>query len=400
MTPGRLKVAAVVSGALFLPACEGEARPRSPISARPRGPRVVSPLIRPILDATAALEVARPSVVVVECLDRRGSVVAQGSGVVVGEDTVVTAWPLISRAFLVRVRGPERTRDAAIVAVLESHGIARLRTRATGSIDVGRDTPPLAGAAVFAVGAARGVELSVAAGMSTGLRETKLPEVERIAFTGEAPSGFTGGALLDSTGTLIGIVASTRAGDSLGLAVPVRHVKDLLALPEGSLPRVTTSPLNRLPPADRRWLVDFMARVATRTQPLTGLGLARVNALLDRLDPLVGQELERVKVELGLGFLDHQRLVWEDAVEARAFARAVRSARRLAKEKELQGLGVLGRREIAQWDAVLLAIAHREPFDVPGARVNATEGYLSQMITHTDQTRRLIETQLWEARGR
>lgn len=337
---------------------------------------------------------------IVECLDRRRNVVAQGSGVVVGDDTIVTAWPLISRAHSVRVSDHERTRNAVVAAVLETQGTARLRVRAEAPIDIGRDTPPLAGATVFAVGAAQGVDLSVAAGMTTGLRETRLPDVQHIAFTGEAPSGFTGGALLDATGALIGIVASTRAGDSLSLAVPVRHVKDLLALPEGSLPKVTSSPLNRLRPEDRRWLVDFMTRVATRTQPLTGLGLARVNALLDRLDPLVGPELDRVKVELGFGFLDHQRLVWEDAVEARAFGRAVKSARRLAKEKDLQELGVLGRREIAQWDAILRAIASREPFDVPGARVNATEGYLSQMLTQTDQTRRLIEAQLWEARAR
>lgn len=325
---------------------------------------------------------------------------AQGSGVVVAEDTVVTAWPLISRAHSVRVSDDERTRDAVIAAVMETHGIARLRVRAPDPIGVGRDTLPLAGAPVFAVGAAQGMDLSVTGGMTTGLRETKSPVVEHIAFTSEAPSGFTGGALLDSTGTLIGIVASTRAGDSLGLAVPVRHVKDLLALPDGTLPKVTASPLNRLPPADRRWLVDFMTRVAIRTQPLSGLGLARVNALLDRLDPLVGPELDRVKVELGFGFLDHQRLVWEDAVEARAFGRAVKSTRRLAKERDLHELGVLGRREVAQWDAILRSVALREPFDVPGARVTATEGYLSQMLTHTDQTRRLIEAQLWEARSR
>ncbi len=399
MPPVRSSIAAAVC-ALLLPACDREPEPRRSPDTRPRGPRVVAPLIRPTLDAAAALDFARPSVVVVESLDRRRNLVAQGSGVVVGDDTIVTAWPLISRAHSVRVSDHERTRNAVIAAVLETQGIARLRVRADAPIDVGRDTPPLAGATVFAVGAAQGMDLTVVGGMTTGLRETKSPGVEHIAFTADAPSGFTGGALLDSTGTLIGIVASTRAGDSLSLAVPVRHVKDLLALPDGTLPKVAASPLNRLPPADRRWLVDFMARVATRTQPLSGLGLARVNALLDRLDPLVGPELDRVKVELGFGFLDHQRLVWEDAVEARAFGRAVKSTRRLAKEKDLQELGVLGRREVAQWDAILRSVALREPFDVPGARVTATEGYLSQMLTHTDQTRRLIETQLWEARSR
>jgi len=400
MPPGRFFIVAALSCALFLPACDREPKAHRPPGERPRGPRVVAPLIRPTLGAAAALDVARSSVVVVECLDRRRNLVAQGSGVVVGDDTIVTAWPLISRAFSVRVRDQERTRDAVIAAVLEAEGIARLRVRADAPIEVGRDTPPLAGATVFAVGAAQGTDLSATAGMTTGLREMKSPGVEHIAFTADAPSGFTGGALLDSTGTLIGIVAATRAGDALSLAVPVRHVKDLLALPDGTLPKVAASPLNRLPPADRRWLVDFMTRVATRTQPLSGLGLARVNALLDRLDPLVGPELDRVKVQLGFGFLDHQRLVWEDAVEARAFGRAVKSTRRRAKEEALLELGVLGRRDVAQWDAILRSVALREPFDVPGARVNATEGYLAQMLTHTDQTRRLIETQLWEARSR
>ena len=399
MPPGRFYIVAALSCALVLPACENDPQPRQSARERPRGPRVVAPLIRPTVDGAAALDVARSSLVVVECLDRRGSMVAQGSGVVVGDDTIVTAWPLISRAFSVRVRDRERSRNAVIAAVLETQGIARLRAQALYPINVGRDTPPLAGATVFAVGAAHGLDLTVVGGMTTGLRETK-SGVEHVAFTAEAPSGFTGGALLDSTGTLIGIVASTRAGDSLSLAVPVRHVKDLLALPDGTLPKVAASPLNRLPLADRRWLVDFMTRVATRSQPLSGLGLARVNALLDRLDPLVGPELDRVKVELGFGLLEHQRLVWEDAVEARAFGRAVKSTRRLAKEKDLQELGVLGRREVAQWDAILRSVALREPFDVPGARVTATEGYLSQMLTHTDQTRRLIETQLWEARSR
>jgi hypothetical protein len=160
------------------------------------------------------------------------------------------------------------------------------------------------------------------------------------------------------------------------------------------------SPLNRLPPADRRWLVEFMARVANRTEPLGGLGLARVNALLDRLDPLVGLELERVKVELGLGLLDHQRLVWEDAVEARAYGRAVKSARRRDKERELGSLGIMVRRDIERFDAILRAIAAREPFDVPGARVNGNETYLSFMLTQTEKTRGLIETRLWEARSR
>jgi hypothetical protein len=143
-----------------------------------------------------------------------------------------------------------------------------------------------------------------------------------------------------------------------------------------------------------------MAGVARGTQPLTGLGLDRVNALLDRLDPLVGGELEWVKVELGLGLLSHQRLFWEDAIEARTFQRFVKSARRAEIEKRLLALRLLSPRDVAEADRMMHAIAAHEPFDLPGARVDATERYLTQMVSQVDRMSRRVETELWEARSR
>jgi S1-C subfamily serine protease len=355
---------------------------------------------RPTLDAAGVLQATRDSVVVVESLDRRRNVVAQGSGVIVANHTVVTAWPLISRAFAIRIRRGDDARPATVDAVASGPGLARLVTEARGSIELGRDAYPSPGRTVYAVGSTQGSEISLTEGIVSAMRDARAGEVEFIETTTSRSAGLTGGGLFDAHGELIGILASTQAGDAHGLALPVRYVKDLLALPAGTLPKVTISPLRRLAVADREWLIAFVAGIVRDGRPLTGLGLDRVNALLDRLDPLVGAELAWVKVELGFGWLAYQRLFWEDAVEALAFRRVVKSERRAEVEKDLLSLGVLKPREVTEADATMRAIAAHEPFDTAHARIDANESWLQQMLTQTDQTRRRLETQLWEARSR
>lgn len=392
----------ILAAGLALSACDAgpQPRPTAP-EVQPRGPRTISPARRPTLDVGELLQAASPSIVIVESLDRRRNVVAQGSGVIVADKTVVTAWPLVSRAHAIRVRHRDESRFATLSAVLETHGLARLRVDAAGpAIGLGRDALPGPGATVHSLGVAQGLEVTAAEGIAAADRGGGAPGDDRIATTASSPAGFTGGGLFDSRGELVGILGSSRAGDTLSLAVPVRYVKDLLALPDGALPKVTSSPLRRLPPADRQWLIGFMAGVADGARPLTGLGLDRVNALLDRLDPLVGAELEWVKVELGLGRLARQRLLWEDAIEARTFGRFVKSARRAEVEKRLLALGILSASDIANADRMMRAIAAREPFDAPGARIDATERFLTQMVTQVDQTKSRVESQLWEVRSR
>ncbi len=390
----------LAAGFLFS-SCANEPEPRRAVSdTRPRGPRTVERARRPALDAGGVLEATGSSVVVVESLDRRRDVVAQGSGVIVADRTVVTSWPLVSRAFAIRIRHNDGLRPATVAAVLEGPGLARLNTEAKGPIDLGRDALPSPGAPVYSVGSAQGAEMTVAEGIVSGVREAKSGGVERIETTVSMPAGLTGGGLFNTHGELIGLLAATRAGDTHSLAVPVRYLKDLLALPAGTLPKVTSSPLLRLAAADRQWLIDTMANVARGGKPLTGLGLDRVNALLDRLDPLVGAELDWVRVELGLGVLSHQRLFWEDAIEARTFRRVVKSSRRFELERNLVALRILNQRAVAEADTIMRAIAAHQPFDIPGARIDATERFLSQMVSQTDQTRRRVEMQLWEARSR
>ena len=386
---------------LALVGCSEEPRVQRAVSAaRPLGPRVVSPDDRATLDAERVFEARSASIVVVEALDRRRSVVAQGSGVIVARNVVATSWPLVRIAFAIQVRDRQGSREARLDAVAEPHGLARLGVEARDIASLGRDPLPAAGSPLFVIGAPRGDSLAVVEGPVVGAREPGPGRAEQVEGALGLASGFVGGGAFDAHADLVGIATPVRPGDASGLFIPIRYVKDLLALPSGSLPRVSESPLRRLAAADRRWLLDFMNGVAQGGRPLTGLGLDRVNLLLDRLDPLVGGELERVKLELGLGQLAHQRVVWEDAIEARTFRHAVKSTRRATLEQDLIALGILNESDVAAADAMVRAIGAHQPFNTPAARIDASERFLVQMIDQTDRTKARLEALLWEARSR
>lgn len=335
----------------------------------------------------------------VEGLDRRRNLVARGSGVIVGRNLVATPWSLVSRAAAIRVRHGDDLRFALVDAVLEDQGLARLSAEASGVIGMGRDAYPSPGGRVYAAGLDEGAGVTLSEGRVSSIRDEPDQAADRIATTLASGPRLAGAALLNEQAELIGIVAPTPAGAS-SEAVPVRYVKDLLALPSGTLPRATSSPLLRLPASDRTWLLAVVAKAAREGKPLGVRDLDRIHALLDRLEPLVGAELAWAKVELGFGWLSSERALWEDAVEALAFRRVVKSPRRLALEKNLLALGVLNARDLTDGERIMSAIAAHEPFDMPGARIEADERWVGQMLARTDQSRRRLEAQLWEARSR
>lgn len=360
----------------------------------------MAPENRAPLHADDVLKAARSFVVTIESLDRRHNSLAQGSGVIIGKDVVVTSWPLVSRASFIRIRHHNDVRFAVTDAVLEGQGLARLRADAAAAIELGRDAYPSPGMTIYAVGSRRGAEVSLSEGIVAGMRDTEGGVTDHIETTIPLSTGLAGGALLNAQGELIGIVAPAGVSDTLGRALPVRYVKDLLSLPSGTLPLATTNPLLRLPVPDRKWLVSLMASVVREGKPLGGRDLDRATALLDRLEPLVGAELAWAKVELGFGWLSHQKVFWEDAVEAFTFRRVVKSPRRAALEKSLLALHILTPLDLDQGDATMRAVAAHDPFDAPGARIVADDRWLAQMVGRTDQMRRRLETQLREARYR
>ncbi len=385
--------------ALSFPACvDQRPSPHNQSSERAVGPRTVAPVVRPVLTADQVLETTRSAVVWIESLDRKGRVVAQGSGVIVSSGAIVTVWSRVSGASSVRIRHQGAVRPAAIDAMLEGPGLARLAAEVTGAVGMGRDPYPSPGAVVYGIAPSADAPPTLSERVVTGIGPLPARAGDAIETTVKAAEGEVGGALIDSYGELVGIIASTGPRDQASRAVPVRYVKDLLALPSGTLPRATRSPLLRLADRDRKWLRTLMNEVARDQRPLTALELDRAKALLDQIEPLVGAELAWAKVELGFGWLSYQRALWEDAVEAFTFRRVMKGDRRAALEKNLLSLGVVDPGDIAAGDRIIAAVAAHEEFDMPGARIEANERWLTQRLSQIDRERARLASELWAAR--
>ncbi|HKT32380.1 MAG TPA: bifunctional trypsin-like peptidase domain-containing/SEL1-like repeat protein [Gammaproteobacteria bacterium] len=169
-----------------------------------------------------------PSIVVVVAYGEDGKAIAQGSGVVIAKDTVVSNCHVIEKA------------DTAGVLYQSKHFATTLRY-----MDVERDlcsfkvkglsAPPVrmgytsqvqVGDAAYAIGAPEGLELTLSGGLISSLR--KIPGGTVLQMTTPISPGSSGGGLFDAQGRLIGITSYYMAkGEQLNFALPVEWVREL-----------------------------------------------------------------------------------------------------------------------------------------------------------------------------
>ena len=192
-------------------------------------------------------EVAGSVVVVVA--DDGGMSVAQGSGVVVSRNEVATNCHIVSGS-----------KKIAVIQAGDAHGRETYRMTATLAernderdlcllyveeisdppgatpVSLGDACDVSVGEEVYAIGAPRGLELSLSRGIVSQLRGDYGKRSAPITQTDAAVSpGSSGGGLFNENGELIGITSFKYAGDGsegLSFAVPVEWVKDLLAVQE------------------------------------------------------------------------------------------------------------------------------------------------------------------------
>jgi S1-C subfamily serine protease len=178
----------------------------------------------------------------------------QGSGVVIGPELIATNHHVIVGGGGIQVRQGERVWPATLEAVDPKHDLALLRVK-------GLDLPRVAmrssslltvGERVFAVGAPRGLELSLSDGLVSALRRdgkssadgstaskpaaTDAPAL--IQTTAPVSPGSSGGGLFDAQARLVGIITFTATGgQNLNFAHPTEWVDALLlSKPSSSTP--------------------------------------------------------------------------------------------------------------------------------------------------------------------
>lgn len=177
---------------------------------------------------TEIYEQAAKSTVVVKNIDAKGKAQSMGSGVVLVDGDVVTNCHVVKGASQLKVRIGDKEYPATLRYSdwdrdVCSVSVAGLNAQA---VMVGNTKTLKVGAKVYAIGAPKGLELTLSDGIVSSLREVEGGRY--IQTTAAISPGSSGGGLFDENGALVGLTTFYFAeGQNLNFAVPVEWVMEL-----------------------------------------------------------------------------------------------------------------------------------------------------------------------------
>jgi len=185
----------------------------------------------PSVSPSTIYEKTHTSVVVIIVLDENSNPLGQGSGFIVRRGRVVTNHHVIAgaaSAVVVFADGKAKVADG-IAADSDAHDLAILavETGTRAPLRLGDELAIKQGDSVYALGAPRGLELSLTNGIVSGFRE--MEDEHLLQTTAAIAPGSSGGPLFDSSGRVIGVTTALLS-DSPGIyfSVAARDVSHLL----------------------------------------------------------------------------------------------------------------------------------------------------------------------------
>ena len=179
-------------------------------------------------------KLVKPSVVVIESVDRLGREGGRGTGFVVrGDGVIATNFHVIGehRDFAVRFADGKTFRPQSILAVDRDRDLALIKIDAKNlpALELGDSDKIDPGQAVFALGNPLGYSHSVSRGVVAAIRELEdgdgRPMVQ-VAIPIEP--GSSGSPTLDLEGRVIAILA-IKSGGAMGFGIPSNSLQDLLS---------------------------------------------------------------------------------------------------------------------------------------------------------------------------
>jgi S1-C subfamily serine protease len=169
----------------------------------------------------------KDAVVVVKTIDAQGKVKGQGSGVLISSGRVATNCHVIEGGASYLVGRSKQLIPATLYAEDEDKDICILDAKGiTGKpVQLGKAASLKVGVPVYAVGAPRGLELSLSDGIVAQLRGGPPPLIQTTAAISP---GSSGGGLFDGKGRLVGLTTLyVEAGQSLNFAIPVEWIGEV-----------------------------------------------------------------------------------------------------------------------------------------------------------------------------
>lgn len=178
--------------------------------------------------ATEVFESVSPSIVIVLGMDAKGKVIGLGSGVVIGNEEIVTNCHVIEKAAALAIKHSERKLSAKLKHADWTRDVCSLTVNGLNvpSAILGSTIKLKVGRKVFAIGAPRGLELTLSEGIVSSLRE--MGDGHYLQITAPISPGSSGGGLFDEEGRLIGLPTFyLSSGQQLNFAIPVEWIKSL-----------------------------------------------------------------------------------------------------------------------------------------------------------------------------
>jgi hypothetical protein len=243
-----------------------------------------------------------PSVVIVEA---KGKESAQGSGVVIGPAQVVTNYHVVNGAQVIQVRQGERRWPVTVEAIEPKHDLAILSVKGLElpRVTMRPSSALVVGERVYAVGAPRGLELTLSDGLISALRRDKPEKPDKadksdkgdkgdkgdkadkgdknaadgpaiIQTTVPISPGSSGGGLFDAQGRLVGLTTfSAVRSQNLNFAHPTEWIEALRAPPSASTGAGGAGVVPAPPPAPRYTLTQRPHTVRCRVDTRAVWGL-------------------------------------------------------------------------------------------------------------------------------
>jgi TonB family protein len=185
------------------------------------------------MDAEQVFDRAASSVVTVESHDANGVMMNFGSGVVVAPGEIITNCHVVRDGALFHVKKEGHSAPAYLHFSDKARDLCQLQaaqatsfTRPVRAIMAMSDLR--VGQRVYAIGAPRGLEVTLSDGLISGLRHSAGGSVQLIQTTAPVSPGSSGGGLFDQDGRLVGITTFIlKESQNLNFAVPAMWVQEL-----------------------------------------------------------------------------------------------------------------------------------------------------------------------------
>jgi tol-pal system protein YbgF len=180
--------------------------------------------------ASEVFDRASKSVVVVYGLDANSDRQSQGSGIALPRGMVATNWHVVKESAFLRVRYQQQEYLARVSRVDFEHDVCILTTSGLDApaATLGSTHSLKVGARVYAIGAPKGLQLTLSEGIVSSLRA--IDDAQYVQTTAPISPGSSGGGLFDDEGRLVGLPTFyLEGGQQLNFAVPVELIKQLLA---------------------------------------------------------------------------------------------------------------------------------------------------------------------------